>query len=390
MTQQTYMKKKKSLSTDQHKLKIVCDELCDNIEVLFQSLGIEDYKMSPKMITSNCPIHMGDNPSALNLYHTGDNYRGNWKCRTHNCEQIFKPSIIGFIRGIISKEKYKWNKDGDTMCSFQEAVDFCLDFLKKDIHDFKVSNKDKDKITFTNIVNCIQNKENKTASGISRPQVKKTLEYPCKYFLDRGFDSNILDKYDVGICNKPEKPMFNRAVVPIYDDEYKFLVGCTGRSVFEKCEKCNSYHDPSNQCPSNEESWKFCKWKHNMDFKSQNYLYNYWFAKKYIKEQRYAIIVESPGNVWRLEEAGIKNSVAIFGSSLSNNQKMILDISGAMSLVLIMDQDDAGKKAAKQIADKCNRTYNIHNIDIDYPDIASMTKQQIELELIPKLEKLSV
>jgi hypothetical protein len=55
-----------------------------------------------------------------------------------------------------------------------------------------------------------------------------------------------------------------------------------------------------------------------------------------------------------------------------------------------MDQDEAGRKAAKQIADKCNRTYNIHNIDIDYPDIAAMTKQQIELEIIPKLEKLSV
>ena len=127
-----------------------------------------------------------------------------------------------------------------------------------------------------------------------------------------------------------------------------------------------------------------------MDFKSQNHLYNYWFAKDHIKSQRYAIIVESPGNVWRLEEAGIKNSVAIFGSSLSNNQKMILDISGAMSLVLLMDQDDAGRKAAKQIAEKCNRIYNVHNIDIDYPDVAAMTIEQIKLELVPKLEKLSI
>ncbi|NDC71851.1 MAG: hypothetical protein EBZ62_00150, partial [Sphingobacteriia bacterium] len=33
-----------------------------------------------------------------------------------------------------------------------------------------------------------------------------------------------------------------------------------------------------------------------------------------------AIIVESPGNVWRLEENGIHNSVALFGSSLSDRQ----------------------------------------------------------------------
>jgi 5S rRNA maturation endonuclease (ribonuclease M5) len=61
-----------------------------------------------------------------------------------------------------------------------------------------------------------------------------------------------------------------------------------------------------------------------------------------------------------------------------------------MSLILIMDQDDAGKKAAKQIAEKCNRTYNVHNIDINYPDVAAMTKEQIQLELIPKIEKLSI
>ena len=384
------MKKKKYHLTDQHKLKAICDELCDNIEPLFESLGINDYKSSHKMISCHCPIHMGDNSSALNLYHTGDNYRGNWKCRTHNCENIFKASIIGFIRGIISREKYNWSKAGDPMCSFQEAVDFALSFLKKDLHDYKITNKFKDKIQFANIVSCIQKPEIVTTSKITRNQVKKTLEYPCAYFINRGFNQAILDKYDVGICKRTDKPMFNRAVVPIYDDEYKFLVGCTGRSIFEKCDHCKSYHGPDTNCPSSEDLWKFPKWKHNMDFKSQNHLYNYWFAKSYIKQSRYAILVESPGNVWKLEEAGIHNSLAIFGSSLSNRQKMILDISGAMSLVLIMDNDEAGKKAAEQISKKCNRTYNVHTINIDYEDIGSMTAQQISEHILPKLENLSL
>ena len=50
------------------------------------------------------------------------------------------------------------------------------------------------------------------------------------------------------------------------------------------------------------------------------------FAKEFIKESGIVILVESPGNVWRLEEAGVHNSVAIFGSSLADRQKMILDI----------------------------------------------------------------
>ena len=138
MTPTTYMNKKQYHSNDQYKLKAVCDDLCDNIETLLEVLDINEYKMSPKMITCVCPIHSGDNVSALNLYHTGDKYRGNWKCRTHNCENVFKSSILGFIRGVISKNAYKWEKEGDKTCSFQEAVNFALNFLKKDIDQFKI------------------------------------------------------------------------------------------------------------------------------------------------------------------------------------------------------------------------------------------------------------
>ena len=124
------MKIKKSHLNDQAKLKVVCDELCDNIESLLDSFNL-DYKLTPKMISMCCPIHNGDNPSAISLYTQGDIYRGNWKCRTHNCEKIFKGSILGFIRGLISSSKYGWNKNGDQMASFEEAVEFAINFLKK-------------------------------------------------------------------------------------------------------------------------------------------------------------------------------------------------------------------------------------------------------------------
>lgn len=389
MTQTIHMKKKKYHLNDQHKLKAVCDDLCDNIDTLLDVLDVSEYKISPKMVTCKCPIHAGDNASALNLYHTGDKYRGNWKCRTHNCEEVFKSSILGFIRGVISKNKYNWEKEGDKTCSFQEALNFALDFLKKDIGQFKISNKDKNKTEFTNVVSCIKNQPT-TISKITRFNTRKMLTYPCSYFTQRGFDPDILEKYDVGLCIKPEKPMYNRAVVPVYDDTHQFLVGCSGRSIFEKCSNCGSYHNPKHNCPDADNLWKYPKWKHNADFKSQNYLYNFWFAKKYIQQQRYAIIVESPGNVWRLEESGIHNSVAIFGSSMSDNQKRILDISGAMSLVFIMDNDEAGKKAVDQMTKKCNRTYNVHAITITGEDIASMSKTQICSEILPQLESLSL
>lgn len=379
---------KKSSLPDQAKLKVVCDELCDNIEPLLQSLDVE-YTITSKMVSMCCPIHNGDNPSALNIYHQGESYRGNWKCRTHNCENIFKGSIIGFVRGVLSSKKYGWVNNGDSTCSFKEALDYCMSFLNKDLKSIKISKSDKNKITFANIVNHIKAKSAQTGiSNVTRDSVRKSLNIPAQYFIDRGFSAQILDRYDVGLCDKKNKEMYGRAVVPIYDNEYSYLVGCTGRIIFEKCPSCSSYHDPKQSCPNETDKWKYSKWKHNQDFKSQNHLYNFWFAKEHILKSHTVIIVESPGNVWKLEENDIHNSVAIFGSSMSDRQKIILDSSGAMNIVVLTDNDDAGKKAANQIKTKCQNTYRIFIPQISKPDVADMTKEEINHEIKKYIESI--
>jgi 5S rRNA maturation endonuclease (ribonuclease M5) len=384
----TIIMKKKSNLNDQAKLKIVCDEICDNIESLLQTFDVE-YKVNQKMITMCCPIHGGDNPSAVNLYPEGESYRGNWKCRTHNCEKIFKGSVIGFIRGLISAKKYGWKQQSDEVCSFKEAVDFATSFIKKDLSDIKISKIERDKKQFSCVVNYLSgSKTVNNSPKIKRQQIIKTLEIPAKYYIDRGFSSDTLNKYDVGLCTNPLKEMRDRVVVPIYDINYEYMVGCTGRSVYEKCEYCKCHHNPDHSCPEQDDRWKYSKWKHNTDYKSQNHLYNLWLAKDYIIKTSTAIIVESPGNVWKLEENGIHNSVGIFGSSLSDRQKMLLDSSGAMNLVILTDNDEAGQKAAEQIKQKCQNTYRIFIPKISKPDVGEMTPQEIEQEIKPLLEKI--
>jgi len=373
-------------SYNQHQLKIICDQLCDKIEALLDTLDVTQLKLNGKMLVGECPIHNGDNKSAFNLYPEGDNYRGNWKCRTHNCHSVFKASIIGFIRGVLSHKKYNWVKEGDKTASFQETIKFVEDFLGDKIHNTKISKSEIDKKVFANIIRHINTDEPElTKSRITRASVRNSLIIPCDYFINRGFSSEILDKYDVGLCNKPEKEMYGRSVVPIYDSNHKFVIGCTGRSVFEKCENCKSYHDTNEVCPGDNSIWKYSKWKHNTDFKSQNHLYNFWFAKEFIMKKAQVILVESPGNVWKLEECGIHNSVALFGSNLSDRQKIILDGSGAMTIVTIMDNDNAGHKAAEAIYTKCKNTYNIVNIQISKSDVAEMTHEEIDTEIKSKL-----
>lgn len=383
------MAKNKSISYDQHKLKLMSDKICDNIESLLNYFAIE-HKVLSKMVTMSCPIHGGDNASALNLYPEGETYRGNWKCRTHHCEEVFKSSIIGFIRGVISHNNYGWVKNGDTTCSFNEALIFAQSFIKQNLSDIKIDKKSIEKNSFVNTINYINIKENKDKSKVTKSQIRKSLIIPSKYFVDRGFSPEILNKYDVGDCTTENKEMSQRAVVPVYDTDYKYMVGCTGRSIYEKCTQCSAFHSESDGCPTDNYSWLMSKWKHNKDFKTQEHLYNYWFAKEFIKKTNYAIVVESPGNVWRLEEAGFHNSVAIFGCSLSDKQKMLLDISGALTLILIMDNDEAGKKAAEVINKKCQKIYNIHNVSITKEDIASMSVQEVKSEILPQIERLSI
>jgi len=377
---------KQSTSYSQAQLKNICDLACNDIEKLLNVLQVEDYRITEKMIFSKCPIHDGDNHSALNLYYTGDVYRGNWKCRTHNCEETFKSSIIGFVRGVLSKQKYNWCEHGDKTVSFKEAVEFILGFLNKDIHTIDKPNNNID--NFVYVAKNFQKNNSIKQMKLDPSQVKDSLSIPAQYYIDRGYSNEILNKYSVGLCSNPKKPFYNRVVVPVYSTDGKYITGCTGRSIHKQCNQCKCYHHPKKECPEPDKRWIYSKWKHNQNFKSQNNLYNFWFAKEHIKKTKTVILVESPGNVWRLEEAGIHNSVGLFGSSMSNHQKVLIDSSGAMNIIVLTDNDEAGEKAFQTINDKCKDIYRIHRPQFDGDDIGEMSIASVQEQILPVLEKI--
>lgn len=372
---------KKSRLNDQAKLKVLCDDLCDNIEELLDYFNVE-YKDHGKMISMACPIHEGDNTGAINIYIEGESYRGNWKCRTHQCEKVFKGSVIGFVRGLLSNRKHQWSENGDKTCSFKETIDFITSFVKKDLKDIKVSKLAKNKNRFASAINHISNNHTViTTNCLSRDQIRPLLNIPAQYYIDRDFSEDIIDKYDVGLCTNPKREMHDRVVVPIYDMNYEYMIGCTGRSIYEKCSECSCFHKPTDSCPEDNKKYLYSKWKHSANFKSQNCLYNFWFAKQHIQKTGTAILVESPGNAWKLEENGIHNSVAIFGTNLSDRQKILLDGSGAMNLVILMDNDDPGRKAAINIVEKCKNTYRMHVPSITKLDVGEMTAEEINTQI---------
>ena len=140
------------------KLKQLSALAAQHIDQIYEYFGIRASYRNEILIKSCCPIHGGDNPTALNMYPKGD-YKVHFKCRTHQCEDLFGNSLIHFIRGCLSRFEYNWEKEGDKEANFSEAVEFLLSFLKQDFNSLKSETVNIEKMRFGSLVNSISTKE---------------------------------------------------------------------------------------------------------------------------------------------------------------------------------------------------------------------------------------
>ncbi len=299
------------------KIDILCQKLSERVEEILDFFGIE-YEQYDNRIAAACPIHDGDKTDALTIFTSGDNVVGNWYCWTNHCEKEYVNTMLG------------------------TAFVACASNLLK--------------------------KSKPTPKGISRDMVRQGLQRPVDFYLKRGFLEETLDTFDVGICINSNKLMYNRVVVPVYDDSHQYMVGCVGRSLED---------NPSTQ-----------KWINSKGFNSGAHLYNYWMAKKEISRTETIVLVEGQGDVWRLWEAGIRNAVGMFGCHLTDYQQISIEKSGAMNIVVLTDNDEAGIKAASSIKEKCGRLFNLHFPQLPKKDVGDMSTDEIEEQLKPQIASI--
>jgi 5S rRNA maturation endonuclease (ribonuclease M5) len=361
------------------------EAIIENITKILDHFGV-DHKEKHTCVALTCPMHASSKPDSLTIS-LKEKSLGVWHCWTNSCEEEiivvkgeekkrgkYVTSLIAFLLEV------KYNKP----FSQWETLKWCSKFLNVQLDQNNQNNLD-----YVKIGRILSKDRIVNSSEITRQLIRSTLKIPSKYFIERGFKPEILDRYDVGYCNTPKKEMYTRVVVPVYDDNYKFMVGCVGRSINPKCPKCGGYHYSAKECPTNpiETKWA-AKWINNDKFNRGNYLYNFWFAKEHIAKTGNVILVEGQGDVWRLEEAGLHNGLGLFGSSLGDQQKMALDSLNAFNLIIATDNDETGLKARETIKQKCERYYNIYFVDLDKKDIGDMTKDEILKTFEPILEKL--
>lgn len=356
------------------------DECCAVIDECLVELGV-NFRKSYKRHYGCCPVHDGNNPAAWNLYPEGEEVRGIWICRTHHCEKKWKKNFAGFIHGVLSRQA---GKD----LPWTAAIEWMMKFLGyATVKEIVVPDAATlAKRAQTNAARRWNIAPKVIKTEWTRERIRRTMKVPAPYYLHRGYTANILDKYDVGFYSKE-----NRVLVPVYDPSYKWAVGFTGRSIFDKCDKCGYWHDPKGLCPHTiEEQVNSAKWKNSRGFEAANHLYNYWFARESILATSTIILVEGPGDVWKLEEAGIHNAVALFGVDITEEQLALLEASWAMNVIVLLDNDKAGETAAKEIKKKLGRTHRLYFPTFDGKDVGELQTDNITQEIAPTIEQIKL
>lgn len=323
------------------------------IQDLVKYFGLDLYRAGKRLI-GPCPIHGGDNIAAFNInVGEGDDYYGNWFCNTNKCHERFGGNIIGFTYGMLSK-------DG---ANYDDTLHFLEEFTSGIKINPNLNTKD-------NVIEFFQ-KTKKNKAIISRDAVRKRLQIPADYYMDKGFSDSVLKEFDVGTCLTRGMPMFNRAVFPIYDENEE-MVGCAGRDI-----------------AGGGLDGKRPKWLYSKGFNCAAHLFNYHRALKRVREVGAIILVEGQGDVLNLYQNGIINCVGIFGSHLSDAQCVLLEKSGALTLVLAFDNDPAGQGCTQSVTNKMGRLFNIKVLEFPGKDIGDLTKDQIDNILKPQLKGLS-
>ncbi len=326
---------------DQSKLAAITEIFLPKLDFFLDSHKI-DYEERYNELRMPCPIHDGDNSSAVRI----NIDTGNWGCYTKKCHKKFHTSIIGFVRAILSKE------EGIEKYNFFKTLDYMCEFCGQKVGNLTINQHDLEKHKYLKLDKNVNRKITSSESIITRSEFQKLVEVPCEYYLKRGFSETILKKYDVGLMKTGE--MQNRAVFPIYNEKYTHLVGLVGRDVDDGPKK----------------------WYNN--FRSGSYLFNYWFAQPFIKKCGIAILVEGQGDCLKLEENNIKISLGLFGSSLSDEQMIILERSNIQHLVVLTDNDEAGDECRKQVREQCGRLYKLHFPNYESKDVGEMNQKEVE------------
>ena len=182
------------------------------------------------------------------------------------------------------------------------------------------------------------------------------------YFLSRGIDEDSMRMFNLGYSESQDM-----VTVPLTAPD-GITVGIIGRSIADK------------------------RFKNSQDLPRNKTLFNLSSAKKHGGK---IIVCESSFDAILIAQAGFPNVVATLGAHLSKEQIQLLN-RYASTIIIMTDNDEAGRKLGSNIAEKLNNKnvlWSSYNYDTIYPhdakDAGDLTPEEIRqciINAIPHYE----
>lgn len=335
-------------------LKKLKNKLSDEYESVFKKLNIE-YEVFGDNVYSTCPAHEGsDNPRAFSYSIS----RKMWKCWTKECQNHFHNDIFGIIKGALS------NQTGREV-TFSEVLSWITsNFNCSNCGGEETKQVEEQDCEFSLMVKCLRKK----TISIKEQEVElEKYDAPSSYFVSRGFLKKTLLHFDIGDCYN-KGVLCERAIIPIHNASGSKIIGATARSI-------KDYRLP-----------KFLIYPSGFD--KNSHLYNYHRAKEKAKQTSAVFITEGQGDVWRLYESGVENAVGVFGKTLSEKQEQKLRNLGVTRIVVLFDNDQAGREAKLKIQRHLGRMYSMIFPKFKEKDVGDMSAKQIKTDILSTLKGL--
>jgi DNA primase len=198
------------------------------------------------------------------------------------------------------------------------------------------------------------------------------------YMIDRGFSSDILNKWDIGYDRYSD-----RITIPIRDD-YNNLIGFKGRTWKQNerirylilgDRKRNEMTRTLASCPRPIHYGFDPYKKSDFVFGLRNYIYSTYDLGE--DENSHIIICEGELNVISMDQKGFFNAVSIAGSEFSDKQCDLIR-TYASSATIFFDNDKAGKRGSKQVVEKLSPYISLKVVQDAPGDAAELSKEQIQ------------
>lgn len=322
----------------------------DDIDKLLNSLELE-YDQVADNIFMRCPIHeASDNPQGLSISLS----RQAWRCWTRGCHEDSSTDIFGFIMGCLETD------------NFSEVLKYVCNLYNIEGAQYNKSlepKKEGESKEFSNLVSTFKKKEKPRTT----PQEIFTGAFPKKmldgspYFESRGFKRETLNHFD--IKDSDSFIMRHRSIIPV--SFRKKTVGFIARAT---------------------KRWIEPKYLFSEGFKKTDYLYNYDNAILQAQKVGCMFLVEGQGDVWKLYEAGVYNAMGLFGKDVSIKQKSLLLKSGVTKLVILTDNDQAGRESKIKIKRDMSRSFKLIFPPMKTKDLGNMFVEKIKDSILNNLQ----